>query len=214
MSNFRLKLEFFHDVVCGWCFVMSPRLRQVAKELPIEIRHRSFVLQDSRAEMVRTFGSMAQAKETILGHWRHCAVHDDEKRINVEGMRRQSFDYPSGLLGAIACKAAETQRGQEGHWDMFDAIQKAHLAENRNIADRDVMLAIARDLGLDFDRFASDLRSPTILQCVEDDRQHARDLGISSIPTIVALPSETRLQTMPLEDLRQRLKGIAAAAQG
>lgn len=138
MSCQRPKIEFFHDVVCGWCLVMSPGLRQIARELSVEIEHRSFVLQISRAEMVQVFGLMERAKATILGHWENCALHDDENRINVRGMRRQSFEYPSGLPGAIACKAAEIRRGQDGHWDMFDAIQSAHLTENFNIADREV----------------------------------------------------------------------------
>lgn len=96
---------------------------------------------------------------------------------------------------------------------MFDAIQTAHLTESHNIADRDVLGAIARDIGLDFSRFASDLESPEALERVEDDRRRARDLGISSIPTILALPGGMKLQTMPLEDLRRRLNEIAASTQ-
>ena len=30
-------IDFFHDVVCGWCYVMSPRLRQVAREESCEL---------------------------------------------------------------------------------------------------------------------------------------------------------------------------------
>jgi predicted DsbA family dithiol-disulfide isomerase len=103
-------IDFFHDVVCGWCYVMSPRLRQVARELGLRVRQRSFVLQASRAEMVARFGSMEQAKQTILGHWEACARHDDTQRIDIEGMRRESFEYPSGLAGALACQAAQIWR--------------------------------------------------------------------------------------------------------
>jgi predicted DsbA family dithiol-disulfide isomerase len=73
-------IDFFHDVVCGWCYVMSPRLRQVARELGLRVRHRSFVLQASRAEMVAAFGSMERAKQVILEHWQACAQHDDQRR--------------------------------------------------------------------------------------------------------------------------------------
>jgi predicted DsbA family dithiol-disulfide isomerase len=64
-----IKIDFYHDVVCGWCFVIAPRLRKLSEELPLEIRHRSFVLQDSREEMVRAWGSLERAKREILGHW-------------------------------------------------------------------------------------------------------------------------------------------------
>ena len=49
-----LTVDFFHDVVCSWCYVMSPRLRQAAAELGIQVRQRSFVLQDNREQMVRS----------------------------------------------------------------------------------------------------------------------------------------------------------------
>lgn len=48
-----LTVDFFHDVVCGWCYVMSPRLRQVAAELGVTVRQRSFVLQESPEQMRR-----------------------------------------------------------------------------------------------------------------------------------------------------------------
>ena len=133
-------IDFFHDVVCGWCYVMSPRLRQVTRELGLRVRQRSFVLQASRAEMVARFGSMEQAKQTILGHWEACAQHDDTQRIDIEGMRRESFEYPSGLAGALACQAAQMLEGDEAHWNLFDAIQHAHMSAHRNIGDAEVLL--------------------------------------------------------------------------
>ncbi|MGD9863521.1 MAG: DsbA family protein [Pseudodonghicola sp.] len=47
----RLTLDFFHDVVCGWCFNISPRLHRLAQEVDLDIRHRCFVLQDSPRRM-------------------------------------------------------------------------------------------------------------------------------------------------------------------
>lgn len=85
----RLTIDFFHDVVCGWCFNISPRLRVLATEFDLEVRHRTFVLQDSPAQMVAVFGSLPRAKEIILDHWVACqAASDTPECFNVEGMRR------------------------------------------------------------------------------------------------------------------------------
>ncbi|WP_052265107.1 DsbA family oxidoreductase [Leisingera sp. ANG1] len=92
-----LTIDFFHDAVCGWCFVMSPKLRKLAAEFPIRVRHRTFVLQDSPAKLAAAFGSAEKAKSAILGHWERCAEHDEGGRINVEGMRRQRSPYPTGV---------------------------------------------------------------------------------------------------------------------
>jgi predicted DsbA family dithiol-disulfide isomerase len=56
----RLTIDFFHDVVCCWCFNISSRMRSLARELDLDIRHRSFVLQASRAEMAARWGTPAR----------------------------------------------------------------------------------------------------------------------------------------------------------
>lgn len=200
-------LDFFHDVVCGWCYVMSPRLRQVAGELGLRVRQRSFVLQASRAEMVARFGSMEQAKQTILGHWEACAQHDDTQRIDIEGMRRESFEYPSGLAGALACQAAQMLEGDEAHWNLFDAIQHGHMSAHRNIGDAEVLLDIATHTGFERNAFARCMESAEALNMVHQDLALARRLGLRSIPSVIA-PGLPTLQTLPLDLLRERLRTL------
>lgn len=206
-----LTVDFFHDVVCGWCYVMSPRLRQVAAELGVAVRQRSFVLQESPEQMRRVFGSMERAKRVILGHWEACARRDDTPRIDVEGMRGETFDYPSGLAGALACQAAHLLAGEAGHWDLFDAIQRAHLSEHRNVGDTAVLLDIAAAQGFGRADFARLMQGEDALRRVREDRAAAARLGIDSIPTLVAGPHHARLQTLPLADLRDRLRALLPA---
>ncbi|MEJ8296286.1 DsbA family protein [Delftia tsuruhatensis] len=202
-------IDFFHDVVCGWCYVMSPRLRQVARELGLRVRHRSFVLQASRAEMVAAFGSMERAKQVILEHWQACAQHDDEDRIDIEGMRREAFEYPSGMAGALACQAAQILGGDDAHWDLFDAIQHAHMSEHRNIGDAEVLLDVATRTGFERNAFAGCMEGAQALEQVRQDRALAQRMGLRSIPTLIA-PRLPPLQTQSLAALRERLHFLAA----
>jgi len=167
-------VDFFHDVVCGWCFVLAPRLQQVSAELGIQVRHRSFVLQDSRAQMVEVFGSMERAKAIILRHWTDCAAHEDSARIDIEGMRAQDFEYPSGWLGALACQAAGLIGGNDAHGAMFDAVQWAHLHQHRNIGDAEVLLDIAESLGHPRGAFADHMRSDAVRPPLEQTQPRER----------------------------------------
>ncbi|KAJ73436.1 DSBA oxidoreductase [Enterococcus faecalis AZ19] len=37
-----MKIEFFHDVICSFCFPMSDRMHEIQQEFPdIELIHRS-----------------------------------------------------------------------------------------------------------------------------------------------------------------------------
>ena len=206
MTGNRLTLVFFHDVVCGWCSNISPRLHAMAEEFDLDIRHRTFVLQANRDEMIARFGSMANAKTEILGHWEACkAASDTPHAFNIEGMRAARFEYPCGLPGALACKAAEMQGGQKAHWRMFDAIQTAHLSKARNIADGDVLSAIAAETGLDSRRFSEAMSAASTRSLVERDRDSARRLQVRSVPTIIVRETGCRLVNGPIEDLRAQL---------
>ncbi|QFT85434.1 DSBA-like thioredoxin domain protein [Halomonas sp. THAF12] len=201
-----LTLDFFHDVVCGWCFNLSPRLHRLAEEFELNIRHRTFVLQDSPARMVEVFGSMGQAKATILDHWAACReASEAPERFNIEGMRRAPFDYPHGLPGALACQAAQYLAGQAGHWQMFDAIQVAHLSEARNVADPRVLRSIAREAGFGTHAFTRLMEDPATLEAVQADQRLARQLRVSVVPTVIVRETGQRLVNGSLESLRAQL---------
>lgn len=203
----KLTLEFFHDVVCGWCFNLSPRLRALTREFDLDIRHRTFVLQDSPERMIGSFGSHAMARETILGHWAACAAASETPaRFAIERMRAAPFNYPHGLPSALACQVAQQLGGPGGHWDMFDALQEAHLSQARNIADHEVILDAAIGVGFDLATFSQALVDSRTLKAVEADRALAQRLGVRSVPTVIVHETGDRLRNGPLADLRAQLQ--------
>jgi len=207
MSSAALTIDFFHDVVCCWCFNISSRLRLLAEEMDLAVQHRTFVLQASVAEMQSRWGSPEQARAAILEHWDTCRrVSDRPDRIDIDAMRRARFDYPHGMTAALACKAAEFIGGQPAHWAMFDRIQAAHLSEARNIADRAVLRDVAAEAGLDPLETAWMMDDPKTGLAVEADRQYARVLQVRSIPAIVVRETGTRLVNGPIDDLRAQLR--------
>ncbi|WP_417494384.1 DsbA family oxidoreductase [Maricaulis sp.] len=202
-----LTIDFFHDVVCCWCFNISSRMRSLAAEFELDIRHHTFVLQASRAEMTARWGAPAQARETILGHWSACRQASDRPElIDIGAMRAAPFDYPHGMTAALACKAAERLGGQGAHWDLFDRLQGAHLAEARNIADPDTVLQLARETGLEAGGFARFFSDPATARAVEADRQLARAQQIRSVPALIIRETGTRLVNGSRDELAVQLR--------
>ena len=202
-----LTLDFFHDVVCCWCFNISSRMRRLAAEFDLDIRHRTFVLQADRFEMARRWGTPEDARATILGHWEACRrVSDQPGRIDIDAMAAAPFDYPHGMTAALGCKAAERLGGQAAHWDMFDRLQRAHLTEARDIADPSTVLAAARALGFEAAAFAEVLGDRATRDAVEADRQKARALQVRSVPTLIIRETGTRLVNGPRDDLAAQLR--------
>lgn len=209
-----LTIDFFHDAVCCWCFNVSSRMRTLATEFNLDIRHRTFVLQGSDREMAERWGTPNEARLTILGHWATCRrVSDRPGLVNIEAMRTASFPYPHGHVAALACKAAETLGGQPAHWDMFDRLQRAHLSDARNIADRGVVWDVADGITLDRAAFGRLLDDPNTAAAVEADRQHARELQVTRVPTLIVRETGTRLVNGPVEDLRAQLRATSRLAE-
>ncbi len=202
-----LTIDFFHDVVCCWCFNISSRMRALATAFDLDIRHRTFVLQASTAEMAERWGTPEDARETILGHWSVCRQSSDRPElVNVEAMRKAPFDYPHGMTAALACKAVERLGGQTAHWDMFDRLQRAHLAEARNIADPEAVLRLARETGFEAAAFSRALDDPATARAVETDRKRAGALQVRSIPALIIRETGRRLVNGPREDLAAQLR--------
>lgn len=182
-----MEIEFFHDVLCAWCYALSPRLRRLTEEFPdIKVIHRGFPLAPEPNDIVQMFGSKEKGKRDILQHWKAANMNDDEHRINAELMEQRDFDYPYSTPALLACKAAELQGGQAMHWNYFDKVQEAHLTLCRNIADFDVLTDIARELSLDVEKFRADLRGEQVRYLLRLDIDRALELGVEATPTLVA----------------------------
>lgn len=77
----------------------------------------------------------------------------------------------------LAAQAAVAAQIQGQFWKMHDM-----LYENRQRLDRDDLLDYARQLGLDLERFSSDLDSPRTQARVQMDGQEAKHLRLSGTP--------------------------------
>lgn len=204
-----IALEFFHDVLCAWCYAFSPRVRQLVAEHPeVRVVHRAFALAPTPQAIVAIFGSKERGKREILQHWRAANANDDQHRINADLMASRGFDYPYSLPGLLACKAAEVQGGHAAHWDLFDRVQRAHLTECLNIADFEVLRACAAEVGLDVERWERDFRSPEVAEAVERDLARARIYGISGVPTLVADGRYVLVGAQPYQRLEQWVEWV------
>jgi len=76
-----------------------------------------------------------------------------------------------------AAKAAVAARRQGKFWEMHDA-----LFQNQHSLGDETYLEIARDLGLDIERFEQDYRSAAVAAEVAQDMNEARRLGVTGTP--------------------------------
>lgn len=181
-----IKIEFFHDVICSFCFPMSARMRRIAKSYNnIEIKHRSFALGWEAEDFIRSFGSREAVKSEVLGHWVHANENDDAHRFNIEEMRQTDFNFPISKPGLKAAKAAGLIGGDNMYWDVFDRIQNKLFVENENIEEISVLEEAVKETSLSFTDWKAQFENDETEKAVLEDLQLAQTYGVNSAPTLI-----------------------------
>ncbi|MDD4323537.1 MAG: DsbA family protein [Eubacteriales bacterium] len=181
-----LTIEFFHDVICSFCFPMSARMRRIAKKFNnIEIIHRSFALGWEAEDFIRSFGSREAVKTEVLKHWAHANENDDEHRFNIDGMYQTDFNFPISKPALKAAKAAGLVGGENMYWDVFDRIQNKLFVENKNIEDIVILEEAVKETSISFTDWKAQFENDETEKAVLADLHLAQSYGVKSVPTLI-----------------------------
>lgn len=213
MAQQTLHVEFFHDVICSFCFPMSYRMRQITKAMPnLEITHRSFALVKQESDFDRMFGSRERAKDEIVTHWEQANQNDDLHRFNIDGMKQTDFPFPSSMKPLRAAKAALYVGGEAAYWDVFDALQAALFIQNQNIELDEVIRTAVKTTDVNFDEWQQHFASDETQQAVEADLARADEYGLRGVPALVINRQQVISGALPTEQLRQMLEDLSRQA--
>ena len=85
-----------------------------------------------------------------------------------------------------ACRAVllARQQGQDRETAMIHALQDAYYQQARNLSDPDTLHALAQQIGLDTNAFASALDAETTQQALLAEIRFARSIGGNSFPSL------------------------------
>ena len=205
-----MKIEFFHDVICSFCFPMSYRMRKIQERYPnIEIIHRSFALAWEEDDFNRMFGDRKTAKDEILSHWEHANHNDDLHRFNIEGMKSETFPFPTSKNGLIAAKAAKLIGGEKAYWQVFDNLQECLFVKNQDIESIDIIKEAVVSAGIDWKTFEPVFYSEEAIAAVNEDLQLAIRYGINGAPFLVINEKYGINGAQPMEVIEETIEKIA-----
>ncbi len=172
-------LYYIMDPMCSWCYAFTQSMKSVRKQLPDEIELHYIMgglAPDSDEPMAPDMQQyVQQAWQTIatrtglpfnFDFWTHCQP------------RRST--YP-------ACRAvlAAGLQGQDKIPLMIEAIQGAYYQQARNPSDKQTLITVAAEIGLDAQLFAAELVSPAVERILQENFQFKNSLGVQGFPTLV-----------------------------
>ena len=186
-----LRIDIWYDIACPWCYVGKRHLEQALERFPhkddVAIVWRAFELDPSAPKirdtsqsyaerLARKYGTTPAEAQVMIDRMVHTAAKDGLE-FRFDRIR------PGNTFDAHRLLHLAHERGKQDA--LKERMLRAYMTEGQAIGDRDVLAALAREVGLDErdvcdvldgDRYASEVRQ---------DEATARELGSSGVPFFV-----------------------------
>ena len=175
-------LHYIYDPLCGWCYGAKPLIDAARGILPV-VAHGGGMMTGPQRQPVS-----AQLRDYVMPHDQRIAQYTGQAfgEAYFEGLLRDTTAVFDSAPPTTAVLAAEQLAGCG--LDMLGRLQTAHYADGRRIADTDVLLAVAAEMGLDAEAFRATYAamSGEVTQAhFKTSRQLLSRVGGQGFPTVV-----------------------------
>ncbi|WP_121257633.1 DsbA family protein [Nocardioides ferulae] len=135
----------------------------------------------------------------------------EEKYVADGTLRIEWRDFPYlGPESTTAALAGRAAAAQDSFWEFHDAMYAEQLPPNSGNLDRDYVIGIAEQLGLDVEQFEADLDSAKIEQQVRDDFAEGQSIGVTGTPSFLVNGTPI-VGAQPTEVFEQVIEDAAAS---
>ena len=173
------QLHYLHDPMCSWCWGFKPTWNIVTKQLKGKIQIISLLgglAPDSDEDMP------LQIRDYVQSNWRRIEEKIPGTKFNYDfwtNCKPRRSTYP-------ACRAVISARFQNPDCEtlMISAIQKCYYLDSQNPSNEDVLVRLARELGLDAEKFRFDLRSEKVSETLLTEISLAKSLEMQRMPSL------------------------------
>ena len=165
--------------MCSWCWAFKPTWDKVKEALLDQI------------EVVYILGGLApdsnkpmpiETREYVKENWKRIQKMIPDTRFNYDfwtSCEPKRSTYP-------ACRAVICAKEQNPDFEnlMIYGIQKSYYLEAQNPSNKNVLIKIAKELGLDTEKFKLDLKSSQVNEILFDEIKLAGSMNINSMPSL------------------------------
>jgi len=178
-------IEIFHDTVCPWCRIGIQSLRTAIAEAnkPVTLQFRSFFLDPTTPFEGVPFKPLMEEKMGGRENMQ-AALQQVTQAGESLGLK---FDFDKVKLMPNTLMSHQLIRLTPEHKkpNVVEAIDHAYFADGRDIGNRDVLLAIAEECGLD-PEFVGEFIGPEVrLKEIDQDIQRTFEVGVQQVPFYV-----------------------------
>jgi predicted DsbA family dithiol-disulfide isomerase len=186
-----VKVEIWSDVVCPWCYIGKRRFEAALAQFPhrdeVEVEWKAFELDPNAASatahegdyagrLARKYGMDVAQAQQMLDSMTAAAAAEGldfhfERAVRANTLDAHQVIHLAGLRGvADAVK---------------ERLLRAYFSEGEVVADRETLVRLGAEAGLDAGEVRAALEQQTFVANVRHDEQEAAAFGISGVPFFV-----------------------------
>jgi predicted DsbA family dithiol-disulfide isomerase len=184
-----MKVEIWSDVVCPWCYIGKRRfetaLGRFDHRAEVEVEYRSFELNpDAQSQeqgnleeaLARKYGVSREQARAMNARVEDAAAGEGlQYRLDI-AKRGNTFDAHR-LIHLAATQGLQAA--------MKERLMAAYFMDGLPIGDRDTLVELAGEVGVDPERARAILDSEEFAEDVRTDEREASELGITGVPFFV-----------------------------
>lgn len=187
----KLTIEMVSDLVCPWCWLGLRRLQgaiTLVPELEVEVLFRPFELDPTiPAEGVDYKEYMKQRFGSDQGRERSNTMRDALIAYGEEDGIPFAFDRITRRPNSFdAHRLVRWAQGQGHGVAAKEKLFEAYFANGEDIGEKDVLVRIASEIGLDGSLVAELLARGADVETTRDEQTLFRQMGIAGVPTYIA----------------------------
>lgn len=165
------------DTMCSWCYGFAPEMDKFIKLHPeLKVRLVQGGLRPFNTEKI--YGM----QDFLKSHW----VEIEERTgqpFSFDILKNETFVYdtePASRAVVVARMIDETKE-----WEFFKKVQTAFYKENKDTSKLATYLEIAKELGIDTDKFTKLFDTDEAKYTTKSDFQLANEMGVKGFPSVV-----------------------------
>lgn len=202
-------VKIWSDVRCPFCFIGKRKFETALEKFPqkdrVKVIWKSFQLDPSLKTdpglstldyFVKTKGVSKEQAKQMFNSATKMAMEAGIKFNLEESVPANSF---------MAHRLSQFAKSKDLGNEIEEALFKAHLEDGKNIDDPEVLVQVAKSIGMNAEEVENILKSDAFSYEVKQDEMEAHNIGVTGVPFFVfedkyavsgAQPAEVFLQTL------------------
>ena len=209
-----IRLDIFSDPVCPWCYLGKANLDRALEahpDHPFQIEWHPFQLNpdmpaegvDKREYLLARFGDAAKLAQ----------IHQRFRDMAAQNGVTMDPDTPQRIPNTLNAHRLIHWAGLEGRQTLLvSALFRAYWIEGRDIGDLAVLADVAVQAGMDRAVTARLLASDADLEVIQKREAHARERGVSAVPTFLIADKYVVAGAQPPEMWGRAIEEMTAQA--